>query len=626
MDTLIFHNKTVPELKEISDQLWINLDQLYKEAIATTNLISFLKKINEADLLNSSVGGMLVYLGYVSPHEYVRDFSRSFESVQFDYELKLYENVELFDVIFNYYLSFHINDDVNADDKRYIEKLYTLFVHNGAEFDQSIKPEINQIKKIIKNNEIEFRKDLATSEVWIDVKDDDVTGVLPNLIVDGRILLIPSTASHVISNATSSKLRYKSYKAYNTQCKTNLDLIEHTLELRSQLSTIFNYHNYNEYILYDKMMNNPADILTFLEDLNEKLAPTIEDDFKTLGLTDQSYISDIQYAETQYSKSKGIDHEKIKEYFDFERVMNVICEFYKTHFKLNVVRDDPDDQCWGDMIKYSVYENFLLGLIYVDPFYRKDKYKTMAVCSIVSSLKQSNIHDAVVGVSIMMLNLDHSLDATDPCLISHDQLVRIFHEFGHAIHDVIGKTKYVYCAGACVQRDFVETPSIFLEHFCWEPSILKSMSCHYESGKPLPDEMINSLIANRYAMKSTMVRYQIFIAYLDQMLHQNNQQSIISTYQNIFKSILQIKNVKDANFLVRFPHIMGGYVCSYYSYVLCDAIATDLYAHATNNSTMSSYVNNILRVGGSIDAKKAINNFLGRNFNVDAYVNAYTNS
>jgi len=280
-----------------------------------------------------------------------------------------------------------------------------------------------------------------------------------------------------------------------------------------------------------------------------------------------------------------------------------------------------------DVVQYDVYDTTgdFMGHFYLDLYPREGKYGHAAEFNLISGCeyKGQRLHCA----SAMVANFTKPTQ-DKPSLLDHDEVETFFHEFGHVMHEICCTTKYIIFSGTRgVETDFIEAPSQMLENWCYEESVLKLLSGHYETGEHLPQSMIDSIIKAKNVNAALFNRRQIFFGMFDMIAHTENPpintQTLWSTLQ---KKILGIEAIEETNGLGNFAHLVGGYSSGYYSYLWSKVFSSDMYLQFKENGGPLSkemgrrYRNEILAPGGSQDAMVSLISFLGREPSDEAFL------
>ena len=258
----------------------------------------------------------------------------------------------------------------------------------------------------------------------------------------------------------------------------------------------------------------------------------------------------------------------------------------------------------------------LIAYFYMDLYPREGKYKHAACFGLVEGEEKKDGTYQIPFVAIVA-NMNKPSAAT-PSLLKHSEVETLFHEFGHVLHNALTKSKYAAFSGTSVSWDFVEAPSQLLERWAWDPQVLKKISKHYQTGEPLPDDLINRMIAAKnFGAGGTYLRQDFFAQY-DMTLHTAKETpDTTKLYFDLTKKIRRLPLTKGTIPQASFGHIMGGYDAGYYGYLWSEVIAEDFFGEFKKNGIFNpetglKFRREILEKGGTIDEEKMVENFLGR--------------
>ena len=264
----------------------------------------------------------------------------------------------------------------------------------------------------------------------------------------------------------------------------------------------------------------------------------------------------------------------------------------------------------------------ILGQFYLDLFPREGKFSHAAAFSLIKG-RILNTNEYQATASAMVANLNKPTK-TNPSLLSHQELITLFHEFGHIIHQIITKARYHRFSGTAVKRDFVEAPSQMLENWVWEPIVLQRISKHVETGQPLPDALIQKMIDAKNANIALLTLRQIFFALFDLTAHTSSSIQSRTLWNTLLKEIFLVEGFEETNGSASFGHLLSGYDAGYYGYLWSQIYAQDMYTKFKPNPISlevgRSYRKWILEPGGSMEEEEMLKRFLGRESNNTAFL------
>lgn len=460
-------------------------------------------------------------------------------------------------------------------------------------------------------------------------------------------LKIPSYLP-VMQFAHSSALREKVYRAYVTRASDqaegdlakydNAPIIKEMLALRQEEAELLGYANFAEVSLVPKMANSPQQVIDFLRDLAQRARPYAEKDVadlrefaaKELGITDPqpwdwTYISE-KLKEARYSFSE----QEVKQYFTAPKVLAGLFKIIENLFDVKITKDLA--AVWNkDVLFYRLERNGqVIGQFYLDQPARKGKRGGAWMDDVRSRWLRPDTGLLQTPVAHMVCNFAEGVDGK-PALLTHDDVITLFHESGHALHHMLTQVNEKDVSGINgVEWDAVELPSQFMENFCWEWEVLRHMTSHVETGEPLPRALYDKMIAAKNFQAGMGTLRQIEFSLFDMLLHTGAAKD--GDYMALLKQVrdeVSVLPTTDYNRSTNtFSHIFaGGYAAGYYSYKWAEVLSADAYAafeetQAADGShsaqTGKQYLHSILEMGGSRSAMDNFKAFRGREPQLDA--------
>lgn len=446
----------------------------------------------------------------------------------------------------------------------------------------------------------------------------------------------------VMTYSDSCALRQEVYTAFSTRASDqgpnagefdNSGLMDEILALRHELAQLLDFNNYAEYSLATKMAESTDKVVEFLEDLAARSKPQAEqelaelkafakevDSFEDLQAWDVAY-----YAEKLRQHRYAISQEALRPWFPAEKAIDGMFSVTGKLYGLNFREVQGVDTWHRDVRFYDVVRGEeVIGRFYLDPYAREHKRggAWMDVCR--TRMK----YDEKVQLPVAYLTTNFTPPVGDkPALLTHDEVVTLFHEFGHGLHHMLTRIDYAPVSGISgVAWDAVELPSQFMENWCWEREGLALISGHYETGEPLPDEMLDKLLAAKNFQSAMMMVRQLEFALFDFRMHKEYQSglSIQGMLDDVRKQVAVVMPPSFNRFQNSFSHIFaGGYAAGYYSYKWAEVLSADAFSLFEENgifdrATGESFLHEILERGGSREPMELFVAFRGREPQIDA--------
>ncbi|MGK0472554.1 MAG: oligopeptidase A [Candidatus Azotimanducaceae bacterium] len=455
---------------------------------------------------------------------------------------------------------------------------------------------------------------------------------------------VPSYAP-IVTYADDSELRREFYEAFTTRASDqgpnkgewdNSSVIEEIMLLRKEMAGLLGFENYAEVSLAPKMAKDTDQVLNFLRELAAKSKAAAEREFAEICqfALEQHSASEVNAWDVGYFAEKlkehkfSISEETLKAYFSAPRVIDGMFEVVRRLYDIEI-KQVSDIETWhSDVHTYNVSKDGeLIARFYLDLYARKNKQggAWMDDCR-VRRLKSAG--EIQLPVAYLTCNFSGPL-GDKPALLTHNEVVTLFHEFGHGLHHMMTKVSCRDVSGINgVAWDAVELPSQFMENWCWEPEALQFISGHFETGESLPADLLDKMMAAKTFMAGMMYARQLEFSLFDFRLHVEFTPDHAGQVQEILNEVRQEVAVIAApatnRFQNGFSHIFGGgYAAGYYSYKWAEVLSADAFARFKedgifNRQTGEKFLATVLEQGGSVDAMDLFVQFRGREPEIEA--------
>uniref|UniRef100_UPI003BA2B250 oligopeptidase A n=1 Tax=Aeromonas jandaei TaxID=650 RepID=UPI003BA2B250 len=450
----------------------------------------------------------------------------------------------------------------------------------------------------------------------------------------------------VMMYADNRELRAEMYEAFTTRASDqgpnagkwdNSAIMTELLTLRSELARLLGFANYAELSLATKMADKTSQVVDFLTDLAAKSLPQGKAELEEIrafaaeqhGQSELAAWDIAYYAEKLKQHKFSISDEQLRPYFPANKVVKGLFEVVKRVFGMKVRERLGIDTWHPDVRFYDIFdsEDELRGSFYLDLYAREHKRggAWMDVCLGRRYRQDGSLQKPV---AYLTCNFNGPVDGK-PALFTHDEVVTLFHEFGHGIHHMLTRIDVAGVAGINgVAWDAVELPSQFLENWCWESEALAFISGHYETGEPLPADLLEKMLTARNFQAAMQMLRQLEFALFDFRLHQEfdpaKPDQIPALLGEVRSQVAVMTPPAFNRFQHSFSHIFaGGYAAGYYSYKWAEVLSADAFSRFEeegifNPATGQSFLQNILEKGGSKEPMELFRAFRGREPKVDA--------
>jgi oligopeptidase A len=572
---------------------------------------------------------------------------------------EFYTNLSQDELLYKKYQSLKDSEvfkSLTPSQKRIIDNVLREFKLGGAELNEADKKRFKVIQEKLARLSTQFEENIldATNEFSIFVDHlDELTGIPEENIKKARAeakedkkegykftLHFPSYLP-VMQYADSRALREKLYRAYATRASElaspkfdNTNLIEEILALRYESSQLLGFKHFTEMSLVTKMAKSSEEVINFLMDLANKAKPFAlkdMDELKSFAKTlkiDKLEAWDIAYVSEKLRQAKySFSENEVKQYFPEHRVLAGLFKVVETIFKLKIIKSDAPT--WHKDVSFYSIKNEndeLVGQFYFDLYARNHKRGGAWMDEAISRYKNS--FGSSHPVAFLTCNFSSPSDSK-PALFSHDDVITLFHEFGHGLHHMLTKVDDYSISGIKgVEWDAVELPSQFMENFCWEWDVVKHMTEHVDNKNTLPKGLFDKMIEAKNFQSGMQTLRQIEFSLFDIRLHteysDQNKINPLKLLETIRDEIAVVRPPSWNRFPNSFSHIFaGGYAAGYYSYKWAEVLASDAFSLFEEEGILSSHAgqkfqNEVLSKGGSRPAMESFVAFRGREPTVDA--------
>ena len=630
----LLYDKSVSEFEEkIKNILSIKKeDRNFKNTVASFE--------NALANLNYEIN-IPIFLGYVSTEPDIRNAATDLELKMGKYFVDIFTREDIFNAIDEY--SKNIKENLNEVDRRLLDKIIYAFKKNGLYGDEKTRKKVKKFLKDLVELEVEFAKNIRETRDYIEVDEKSLDGLDKNYKKrlkkneNGKYIISTDYPDYIpfMDNSKDDNARKALEIKFNNRCyPQNVELLEKAIKIRRKIAKLLGYDNFADYVLEYRMAKNSNKVFEFLKNLYKDLKKKGKKELKVLlklknkemGSDDKTlYNWQWRYYANMYKKENfSVDYEKIREYFPLEIVIDGMFDVFSKFFGVRFIPKELPK--WhSDVRTYEVCDsnNKLIAYFYFDLFPRDGKYKHAACFGLVKGREIPDGSYQIPAAAIVSNFTPPSQNMLS--LLKFDEVVTLFHEFGHVTHNIFTRSKYSFFAGTSVSRDFVEVPSQVLENWVYDKDVLKKISSHYITKEPIDDKTIEKLIAARNATSGLFYLRQLFFALIDMVYHTKKSSfDTTKVYEKLMKKIFMIPMTKGTHPQASFGHIMGGYEAGYYSYLWSEVISSDFFEEFKKNGIFNPevgkrYIDKVLSRGGSIDEEKQVKEFLGREVSNQAF-------
>ncbi|MFK8081317.1 MAG: M3 family metallopeptidase [Granulosicoccus sp.] len=507
-----------------------------------------------------------------------------------------------------------------------------------TEFSENVLDATNAWSKLLPDSEsLDGLPESAVAAARQRAASRDEPGYLVNLE-------FPSYMA-VMMYANDRALREEMYTAFSTRASDqgpqageydNSGNIEMILRLRAEKAKLLGYSSYADLSVVRKMVEDPDQVLDFLNDLVKRASPQAQQEFSQLEDFARSSLSidplqawDVAYASDKLKKQQhDLSDEELKPYFPASKAIPGMFAVVGKLFDLTIQEVADVDVYHPDVKLYCIKDKQgnVRGEFYMDNYARENKRggAWMDVCA-----SRQRVGDSIQRpIAYLTCNLTPPV-GDDPALLTHMEVTTLFHEFGHGLHHMLTQVEAAGVSGINgVEWDAVELPSQFLENWCWQRESIDMISSHYQTGESLPDALLEKMRSARNFQSAMQLVRQLEFSVFDMQIHlqSTTEQAadVQSTLDKLREQIAVVPTPAFNRFQHGFSHIFaGGYSAGYFSYKWAEVLSADAFSRFEedgifNPETGQAFLQNVLEVGGSRDAMDSFKAFRGREPEVDA--------
>ncbi len=527
------------------------------------------------------------------------------------------------------------------------KQLATLYIEAGrragAHLDAAARNELTRLSDRLNRLQTAFMQALGDDRSMIEISKAEAASLPPAFVATlearkaGFVVPVDlRTFDHFMKNEASSVARKRYLDTFFRRGgEANVRRVKQAIALRDRIARRLGFDNWAAYQLETKMAKTPARALALLHEVDARLLPRARAELATLAALkaeqgDPTPFAawDYPYYQEQLEQTRhAVSTEELRQYFPADKVIPAVLGLYQTLLGVSFQEIQPTEAWAPGVQQYAITDSTSgapIGRFFLDLSPRPGKYLRPANFPLRAGrrLPDGSYQQPISSI----IGNGPASEPGKPALFSHRDLIEFFHELGHLMHTTLSTAPYSSLYGANVRGDFAEAPSQMLENWMWQPSILKKVSSHVTSGQPLPDALIEKLLARKHAADGIFWTRQAFLGVYDLMIHSLGTQ--VDSTRLWFSLMPQLTplppppagTLPDASFLP----IMGGYDAGYYGYVWSRVYAQDLFTAfqkggLENPEVGLRYRREILEPGGTVEPEDLLINFLGRPARSDAF-------
>jgi oligopeptidase A len=587
-----------------------------------------------ADIL-AKANARYAFMGYVHPDKAVRSAGKSVEEKMGNFGVEMIFRDDLNAAVQEYSQTEEAHA-LEGEKARYLEFSLRDLRRAGHELDPETRARVKEKTQRLVQLGVRFQENIDEWEDHILVDSDDLEG-LPSSFAESletdeesgklKVTLAYPHLIPFLENAKQRRLREELSYKFNTQAvEANRAILEEAVRLRHEIAAEFDLPSWAHHRLEERMAKEPERVAAFYEDLIPPLTSQGEKDIDVIsGLLDadtgdnQVRVWDWRYYDTQQRRTDfGVDPFEVAQYFALDSVLGGLFDLVQETFGLDFEELSEPDVWHPDVRLFAINDagsGEELAHFYLDLFPREGKFGHAAEFPLIESRRMED-GSYQNPVCAMVANFTKPT-ASSPSLLQHGEVETLFHEFGHVLHQNLGRTEMARFSGTSVERDFVEAPSQIMQHWVWRADVLRRFAKHHETGQPIPDRLVEQLVAARQLNVAIHQLRQLQFGWLDQQIHSTDPSPDLDRVQRDAADISLLPFHEGTFGIASFGHLMGGYDSAYYGYMWSEVFGDDMFSRfedegVTNPAVGMAYRREVLEKGGSLDADEMLVNFLGR--------------
>lgn len=546
--------------------------------------------------------------------------------------------------------------DLTPEEQMLLEKSYDAFIRNGANLSPEKKEKFRELSKEMSQLSLQFSQNnlKETNNFQLHLTNEADLSGLPDSAIEAAAMaakekdlegwlftLHAPSYNPFMTYADNRELRRKMYMAKNTICThgnefDNKDIVKRIVNLRRERAQLLGYRTFADFVLKKRMAENSQNVYKLLNNLLEAYLPAASkevEEIEALARRTEGEDFSMQawdfgyYAHKLQLEKYNLDAEMLRPYFELSRVIQGVFGLASRLYGITMKENKEIPVYHPDVKAYEVFDKdgSYLAVLYTDFHPRSGKQSGAWMTSYKDQWIDKETGNSRPHVSVTM-NFTKPTE-TKPALLTLGEVETFLHEFGHALHGIFANTRFESLSGTNVYWDFVELPSQIMENFAVEREFLNTFAQHYQTGEPLPDELIDRIIASRNFNVAYACIRQVSFGLLDMAYYTKESafdEDILAFEKQAWSSAQLLPQLEDTCMSVQFGHIMsGGYAAGYYSYKWAEVLDADAFALFKEKGIFSqevaqSFRDNILSKGGTEPPMVLYKRFRGQEPTIDA--------
>lgn len=603
---------------------------------------SVLAPLNEIEDLLVRAYGRTAFMGYVHTEKEVRDAGNAAEERIQKWAVELVFRPDFYRAIKSYSESPEAAG-LSGERRRMLEFLLRDLRKAGHELDDDSRAEVKKLTERLVELGVLFQRNIDEHQDHLVVTRDDLEG-MPESYIEGleagdtegtlKVTMAYPDVVPFMENSPRRDLREELSRKFNSRAvEPNRPLLEEAIAARQRIAEIFSQPSWAHHQLEEKMAKNPeavrsfyASLLPGLSEIGQSELGKLTEMLRADGFDGELQGYDFRYYDTQLRRRDyGVDPTEVAAHFPLQQVLDGMLELTGEVFGLRYRKIDRPS--WHpDVFAYAIDDAATgqeIAHFFMDLFPREGKFSHAAAFPLIPGRR---LDDGSYQKPLAAIVANFTKPGTErPSLLQHQEVETFFHEFGHILHQTLTRAELTKFSGTSTEGDFVEAPSQIMENWTWQPQVLARFARHYQTGQPIPPELVSQLTAAKNLNIALLTLRQAQFGLLDMWMHDETPQKDLDDIHVRSTQVSLFPVHPDTFYPASFGHLLGGYDAGYYGYLWSEVYGDDMWSRfekegVTNPKVGADYRREVLERGGSRDGMEHLRAFLGREPNNEAFL------
>ncbi|HJR88314.1 MAG TPA: M3 family metallopeptidase [Acidimicrobiia bacterium] len=603
---------------------------------------SVLAPLNDIEDLLVRTYGRTAFMGYVHTEKEVRDAGNAAEERIQKWAVELVFRPDFYRAIKSYSESPEAAG-LTGERRRMLEFLLRDLRKAGHELDDDSRAEVKKLTERLVELGVLFQRNIDEHQDHLLVTRDDLEG-MPESYIEGleagdtegtlKVTMAYPDVVPFMENSPRRDLREELSRKFNSRAvEPNRPLLEEAIAARQRIAEIFSQPSWAHHQLEEKMAKNPEAVRSFyaallpgLSEIGQTELGKLTEMLRADGFDGELQGYDFRYYDTQLRRRDyGVDPTEVAAHFPLQQVLDGMLELTGEVFGLRYRKVDRPS--WHpDVLAYAIDDDATgqeIAHFFMDLFPREGKFSHAAAFPLIPGRR---LADGSYQKPMAAIVANFTKPGTErPSLLQHQEVETFFHEFGHILHQTLTRAELTKFSGTSTEGDFVEAPSQIMENWTWQPQVLARFARHYQSGQPIPPELVSQLTAAKNLNIALLTLRQAQFGLLDMWMHDETPQKDLDDIHVRSTQVSLFPVHPDTFYPASFGHLLGGYDAGYYGYLWSEVYGDDMWSRfekegVTNPEVGADYRREVLERGGSRDGMEHLRAFLGREPNNEAFL------